>query len=135
GGRLAVCSGNIVRNLSPQAESDDHRGRGIGIGVEADTVLANNVVEGAPRAGIWLGWGEALRDVSATGNVVRDAQIGIAVSVAPGAGKALISDNLISRSRAGAIVGMKWLETATGDLAREGAAQIPGIAVERNHVS
>ena len=102
GGRLAVCSGNIVRNLSPQAESDDHRGRGIGIGVEADTVLANNVVEGAPRAGIWLGWGEALRDVSATGNVVRDAQIGIAVSVAPGAGKALISDNLISRSRAGA---------------------------------
>ena len=135
GGRLAVCSGNVVRNLKFHEDGSETDGRGAGISVEADTVLSNNVVEGAPGAGISIGWGAALRDVSATGNVVRDAGIGIAVSVAPGAGKALIADNLISGARDGAILGMKWRQVATGDLTAEGAEAVPGIAIERNHVS
>lgn len=135
GGRLAVCSGNVVRNLTFREEDGKTQGRGTGISVEADTVLSNNVIEGAPGTGIRIGWGAALRDVAASGNVVRDAGIGIAVSVVPGAGKALIADNLISGAREGAIVGMKWRQVATGDLAREGAEAVPGIAIERNHVS
>ena len=54
------------------------------------------MVENAPNAGIMLGWGRYLRDVAATGNVVRKADIGIAVSVAPGAGTALIANNMIA---------------------------------------
>jgi uncharacterized secreted repeat protein (TIGR03808 family) len=135
GGRLAVCSGNVVRNLTIGEGEGAPDGRGTGISVEADTVLSNNVVEGAPGTGIRIGWGEALRDIAATGNVVRDAGIGIAVSVAPGAGKALVADNLISGTRDGAILGMKWRQVATGDLAREGAEPLPGIAIERNHAS
>ena len=98
-------------------------------------MVANNVVEKAAGAGLSLGWGAALRDVSATGNVVRDADIGIAVSVAPGAGGAVIADNIISNTRNGAIVGMKWLKPATGDMARIGADRFPKLRVDRNYVS
>jgi len=135
GGRLAICSGNIIRNISYRTDPDDPDRRGIGIGVEADTVVSNNLIEGAPRAGLSLGWGAALRDVSATGNVVRDSDIGIAVSVAPGAGGAVIADNLISKTRQGAIVGMEWSNPVTGDLALGGADRFPNLKVERNHVS
>jgi len=135
GGRLAVCSGNIIRNISDSTEPARPGSGGIGIFAEADTVVASNVVEQAARAGLWLGWGAALRDVSATGNVVRETDIGITVSVAPGAGAAVIADNLISKTRAGAIVGMEWSKPATGDLARDGAARFPKLRVERNYVS
>jgi uncharacterized secreted repeat protein (TIGR03808 family) len=67
--------------------------------VEADTAVTGNVVENASTAGIMLGWGNYLRDVAATGNVVRKADIGIAVSVAPGAGTALIANNVIAEAR------------------------------------
>ena len=58
--------------------------------------MTGNVIEDAPTAGIMLGFGEYLRDVAVTGNVVRKADIGIAVSVAPGAGNALIANNMIA---------------------------------------
>jgi len=135
GGRLAVCSGNIIRNISDSTEPARRGSGGIGIFAEADTVVASNVIEKASRVGLWLGWGAALRDVSATGNVVRDSDIGIAVSVAPGAGGAVIADNLISRTRSGAIIGMEWAKAATGDLAQDGAARFPKLRVERNYVS
>ena len=135
GGRLAVCSGNLIRNLFYRGDANDSESRGVGIGVEADTVVANNVIERAPRAGLSLGWGHALRDVSATGNVVRDAGIGIAVSVAPGAGNAVIADNLISGAKKGAIVGMQWLDAVTGDLAQAGTEKFPRLRVERNFAS
>ena len=54
--------------------------------MEADTAVTGNVIENAPTAGIYLGWGRYQRDVSATGNIVRGAGVGIAVSVAAGAG-------------------------------------------------
>ena len=98
GGRLAVVQGNLIRNLVPKrpAGTDPNDGNGIGIGVEADTAVTGNIIENAPVAGISVGWGQYLRDVSVTGNVVRSAGVGIAVSVTPGAGSAVIADNLIS---------------------------------------
>ena len=51
--------------------------------------------------GLKLGWGPYLRDVTATGNVIRRMKIGIGVSVVEGAGPAVISGNLISEASAG----------------------------------
>ena len=124
GGHLAVVSGNIVRNLTS-----------IGIAVEADTTVNANVVDGAPKLGIQIGWGQYLRDVTVTGNVIRGAPVGIGVSVVDGAGSAVISENVIAGADKGAILGMQWGKPASGDLAAGGAAQFPHLMVERNRVS
>jgi uncharacterized secreted repeat protein (TIGR03808 family) len=136
GGRLAVVQGNLIRNLLPRrpAGTDPNDGAGIGIYVEADTAVTGNVVENAPTAGIKLGWGRHLRDVTVTGNVVRDADIGIAVSVADGAGMAVISDNLIAGARRGAILGMDYKNVVTGDLARDDAKRYAQLAISGNRV-
>ena len=136
GGRLAVVQGNLIRNLVPKrpAGTDPNDGNGIGIGIEADTAVTGNVIENAPVSGISVGWGQYLRDVSVTGNVVRGAGVGIAVSVTPGAGSAVIADNLISGTKSGAIVGMDQRRAMTGDLAREGAARYAQLAINGNRV-
>jgi uncharacterized secreted repeat protein (TIGR03808 family) len=136
GGRLAVVQGNLIRNLVPRrpAGTDPGDGAGIGIGVEADTVVSGNVIENAPTIGIAAGWGPYLRDVSVSSNVVRGAGYGIAVSVAPGAGTAMIADNLISGARLGAIVGMEWMKAVTGDLAKDGAARYAQLSIGGNRV-
>lgn len=136
GGRLAVVQGNLIRNLHAKrpAGTDPNDGAGIGIGVEADTAVTGNIIENAPSAGIALGWGQYLRDVSVTGNVVRSAGVGIAVSVTPGAGSAVIADNLISGTKSGAIVGMDQRRPMTGDLAREGATRFAQLAINGNRV-
>jgi uncharacterized secreted repeat protein (TIGR03808 family) len=121
GGRLAVVHGNLIRNVTrrrpPATDPDD--AFAVGIGVEADTAVTANVIENAPTAGIMVGWGPYLRDVTVTGNIVREAGYGIAVSVVPGAGAALIANNLISGASRGALVGMEW-HKAVADLARDG---------------
>ena len=94
---------------------------GAGIAAEADVAITGNVVEDAVW-GLQLGWGPYLRDVTATGNVIRRTRIGIAVSVAEGAGPAIIADNLISGAEQGAILGMRWAEVATAELI-DGAAR------------
>jgi uncharacterized secreted repeat protein (TIGR03808 family) len=136
GGRLAVVQGNLIRNLAARrpAGTDPNDGAGIGIGVEADTVVAGNVVENAPYLGIAAGWGSYLRDVAISGNVVRESGYGVAVSVAPGAGSALVADNLISGAKHGAIVGMEWHRPVTGDLAKEGAARYAQLSISGNRV-
>jgi uncharacterized secreted repeat protein (TIGR03808 family) len=136
GGRLAVVSGNMVRNLTGRGPYPvDPPGFGIGIAIEADAAVTGNVIDGAPRFGIQAGWGPYLRDVTATSNLIRNAPLGIAVSVVDGAGSAVISDNMISGADKGAVVGMRWGETATGDLALSGAGRYPQLLVERNRVS
>jgi uncharacterized secreted repeat protein (TIGR03808 family) len=136
GGRLAVVSGNIVRNLIGKGPyTPDKPGFGIGIAIEADVAATGNIVDGAPLFGMQLGWGPYLRDVAATGNVIRRAPLGIAVTVVDGAGSAVISDNLIAGAASGAVVGMRWAETATGDLALSGADRYPHLLVERNRIS
>ena len=136
GGRLAVVQGNLIRNLVAKrpAGTDPNDGNGIGIGVEADAAVTGNVIENAPVAGISVGWGQYLRDVSVTGNVVRGAGVGIAVSVSPGAGSAVIADNLIAAVKNGAIVGMDQRKPMTGDLAKDGAARYAQLAINGNRV-
>jgi uncharacterized secreted repeat protein (TIGR03808 family) len=136
GGRLAVVTGNLIRNLTPRrpAGTDPADSAGVGIGVEADTAVTGNVIENAPNIGIAIGWGEYLRDVTVSANVIRGADYGIAVSVAPGAGAAVIADNMISGVRRGAIVGMEWNKPVTGDLSSDGAARYAQLSIAGNRV-
>jgi uncharacterized secreted repeat protein (TIGR03808 family) len=132
GGRLAACTGNVIRNLDrprPQGSALS----GIGIHVEADTVVSGNSVDQASGPGLVLGYGAFLRDVLATANMLNACDIGIAVSVAPGAGGASIIDNGISRARRGAIVGMAWDKIVASDLVAE-AAKYPQLAIAGNRV-
>jgi uncharacterized secreted repeat protein (TIGR03808 family) len=97
--------------------------------------VTGNVVENAPMAGIALGYGRYLRDVAATGNVVRRADIGIAVSVAAGAGTALIANNVISETQSGAIIGMDRQKIVTGDLMKGGAERYAQLTLSGNRAS
>jgi uncharacterized secreted repeat protein (TIGR03808 family) len=131
GGRLGICSGNIVKNIrGGPAYPDGNLQIGAGIAAEADVAITGNVVENAVW-GLQLGWGPYLRDVTATGNVIRRTKIGIAVSVVEGAGPAVISDNLISGAEQGAILGTRWVDVATGELIDEAEA-VNGISIGGN---
>jgi uncharacterized secreted repeat protein (TIGR03808 family) len=130
-GRAAVCSGNIIRNLRPNPNQSGHE---FGIKVEADATVSGNVIEGAPWVGILVGWGASLRDVAVQGNVVRDAPIGIGVSIAQGAGSAVIADNVISGASQGAVLGMNFDKPATADLARGGSAP-PQLRISGNQAT
>ena len=136
GGRIAVVQGNIIRNLLPKrpigtAPDDD---AGIGIYVEADTSVSGNVIENAPAFGIVAGWGKYLRDVVITGNVIRNAFVGVGVSVVPGAGTALVNNNMISQTPRGAVVGLDHARTITPDLAAEGAQRFAQVVIGTNAV-
>jgi uncharacterized secreted repeat protein (TIGR03808 family) len=137
GGRLAAVHGNIIRNLLPKrpiatAPDDD---AGIGIYVEADSSVSDNVIENAPSFGIVAGWGKYLRDVAITGNVIRKAYVGIGLSVAAGAGTALVNNNIISESARGAIFGLDHARPVTGDLSIEGAQRFAHLVIGANAVS
>ena len=136
GGRIAVVQGNIIRNLIPKrpigtAPDDD---AGIGIYVEADTSVTGNVIENAPSFGIMAGWGKYLRDVAITGNVIRKTFAGIGVSVAAGAGTALVNNNLISETPRGAVVGHDHGKAVTADLSVEGAQRYAQFVIGSNAV-
>jgi uncharacterized secreted repeat protein (TIGR03808 family) len=136
GGRIAVVQGNIIRNLIPKrpigtAPDDD---AGIGIYVEADTSVTGNVVENAPSFGIIAGWGKYLRDVAISGNVIRNTFVGIGVSVVPGAGTALVNNNMISEAPRGAVVGLDHARPITTDLSAEGAQRYAQVVVGANAV-
>jgi uncharacterized secreted repeat protein (TIGR03808 family) len=136
GGRIAVVQGNIIRNLLPKrpigtAPDDD---AGIGIYVEADTSVSGNVIENAPSFGIVAGWGTYLRDVVISGNVIRKAFVGIGVSVASGAGTALVNNNVISETPRGAVVGLDHIRPITPDLCAEGAQRFAQVMIGTNAV-
>jgi uncharacterized secreted repeat protein (TIGR03808 family) len=135
GGRLATVRGNIVRNCRARIAGAAPDSEGVGIGVEADTAISGNVIENAETAGISVGWGQYMRDVSVTGNVVRACGIGVAVSVAGGAGTAVIADNMLAGSKRGAIIGMEFKKPVTGDLALAGAERFPLLRISGNQVS
>jgi uncharacterized secreted repeat protein (TIGR03808 family) len=135
GGRLATVHGNIVRNLRARIAGAAPEAEGFGIGVEADAAVTGNVIENAQTAGISAGWGQYLRNVAVTGNVVRASGIGVAVSVVAGAGVAVISGNLFAGTTRGAIVGMEWHKPVTGDLALAAAERYPQLKISGNQVS
>jgi uncharacterized secreted repeat protein (TIGR03808 family) len=135
-GRIAVVQGNVVRNLLPKrpigtAPDDD---AGIGIYVEADTSVTGNVVENAPSFGIVAGWGKYLRDVVISGNVIRNTFVGVGVSVAPGAGMALVNNNMISETPRGAVVGLDHARPVTADLSADGAQRFAQVVIGTNAI-
>lgn len=136
GGRIAVVQGNIIRNLIPKrpigtAPDDD---AGVGIYIEADTSVTGNVIENAPSYGIVAGWGKYLRDVVISGNVIRKALAGVGVSVVPGAGTALVNNNMISETPRGAVVGLDHARAVTADLSADGAQRFAQVVVGGNAV-
>jgi uncharacterized secreted repeat protein (TIGR03808 family) len=136
GGRIAVVQGNIIRNLIPKrpigtAPDDD---AGVGIYVEADSSVTGNVIENAPSYGIVAGWGKYLRDVVISGNVIRKALAGVGVSVVPGAGTALVNNNMISETPRGAVVGLEHARAVTTDLTADGAQRFAQVVVGANAV-
>jgi uncharacterized secreted repeat protein (TIGR03808 family) len=135
GGRLASVTGNVVRNLTLAGPYQHEVGFGIGIAAEADTLISGNVVEDAPRWGLQIGWGPYLRNVVANGNVVRKAPVGCAVSVADGAGTAVITDNVFQAVTEGAVLGFEWEKKVSGELADGGGPPYPQLTVERNRIS
>ena len=96
--------------------------------------MTGNVIETVKGAGIAAGWGPSLRDVTITGNLVRGADVGIAVSVVPEAGTVVIANNLIADTPLGAIVGREWDKTVTGDLSKEGADRYAQLSIDGNRV-
>jgi uncharacterized secreted repeat protein (TIGR03808 family) len=129
GGRLAVVQGNLIRNLFLRKDAESH---GVGIAVEADSVVTGNVIEGSAAYGIMIGWGRYLRDVSVTDNLIRNTLIGIGVSVDPAAGTALITNNLITGAKDGAIRAMSGPTAIGPDLVKASAEAYPNLAVYAN---
>ena len=134
GGRLGVVQGNLIRNLVRQQPPGSDPHDTIGISVEADTVVNGNIIESTKGIGIQAGWGPYLRDVTIAANIVRNTDYGIAVSVASGAGAAVIANNLVSGTPLGAIVGKEWAKTVTGDLSKEGAERYAQLSIDGNRV-
>jgi uncharacterized secreted repeat protein (TIGR03808 family) len=132
-GRLAVASGNILRNLfrRPDALSGEIN-RGVGIGVEADAAVTGNVVEAAEFAGIVIGYGAYLRDVLCSSNVVRRCGYGVAVSVASGAGAAQIVNNILSDCRRGRIVGFDREKPISEELAQATSRRFAHLTIQGN---
>lgn len=127
GGRLAVVQGNLVRNLVRRDGA-----HGLGIGVEADAIVSANVIEQAAGLGIQVGWGKFLRDVTATGNVIRSARIGIGISAVPQAGYAFVTNNMITGFADSAIRAMDHAKPLGKDLAHASSEAFRNMAVFGN---
>jgi uncharacterized secreted repeat protein (TIGR03808 family) len=135
GGRLATVQGNIVRNLKTEGPYPaEVAGFGYGIAIEADTTATGNTIENAPKAGFLVGWGEFMRNIVITGNVVRKANTGVQLTVVEGTGKAVITDNIFDEIKGSAIGGFRWADQVTGDLAK-GGDMPKNVVIERNQVS
>jgi uncharacterized secreted repeat protein (TIGR03808 family) len=135
GGRLTVCSNNLVRNIHENAPyPDDQHVFGTGILAEADIAITGNVIERTSRFGMLLGWGEYLRNVTASSNIIRDTKTGFYVSVVEGAGQVSISNNVVARASRG-IVGYRWQEAVTGDMIKEGARNFANISLQGNRLA
>jgi len=132
-GRLAVVQGNLIRNLI-RGRPDGGNAAALGIGVEADTVVNANVIENVQGIGIQAGWGPYLRNVAVTANIVRGTDYGITVSVVPGAGTAVVANNIVSDSRLGAIVGTEWNKVVAQYLDGDGGERYTQLSIGGNSV-
>jgi uncharacterized secreted repeat protein (TIGR03808 family) len=117
GGRLATCSGNVVR-----------RCKGFGIFAEAETAITGNAVEAAIDFGIALGWSFASKTLTAANNTVVGCGRGITYSVAEGAEPPMIVNNRIAASRKEAIAAMTFHDLAGGE-------PPPGAVIAGNMIS
>jgi uncharacterized secreted repeat protein (TIGR03808 family) len=136
GGRLAVCSGNLVRRVRKGfAPKGKEIIGGFGIHVEAEASVTGNVIETVSDTALSLGWSWGMRNLVATGNMIRDADIGIGVSLVPKERNVVISGNVIAGIRKGAVIGTEYGKTVTGDLTQGIDRRASGIRVEGNAVS
>jgi uncharacterized secreted repeat protein (TIGR03808 family) len=140
GGRLAVCANNIVRRARRRT-TVGFKGLigGRGVLVEAECAVTGNVFEDCELVGMQIGWSWAMRNLIATGNVIRNCGIGAQVSVVQQQGttdkrNALIASNLFSGCKGGAIIGMEWDKPVTGDLTKAADTRAAGIRIEGNQV-
>ena len=134
GGQVAVCTGNIVRNITATSAVNPDT-RGAGIYAEAETVVSANTVVNVAGIGIGAGFGPFRRNVVVTGNTISAVATGIAVSVVdePPAGPVSITNNQVTGASSG-IVGMRWDEVTEPDLAKN-FANYPQVLVSGNQVS
>jgi uncharacterized secreted repeat protein (TIGR03808 family) len=130
GGRLAVIQGNLIRNLVRREQEPEDK-RGDGIAVEADAVVTGNTIENAATSGIMIGWGRYMRDVTATSNLIRNARVGIGVTGDTGAGAVMITANMISGAKDGAIRAHKLGQPYGPDLALS-RTENARVLIERN---
>ncbi len=132
-GRLATVTGNIIRNCTRKAHiGDGEIGGGIGVKAEGEISITGNVIDAADYAGIEIGWGEALKGAVVSNNYIKAPNMGIAVSVAPGAGDATIIGNAIIGAKL-PIAGTKWQDVATADLSKNASAY-PNLKISNNTV-
>lgn len=134
-GRLAVCSGNIVRNIRERSEVNPDT-KPLGIYAEAETSIIGNSIDNVPGIGIMAGNGAYLRDVVIADNVLYAVKTGIAVSVvrSPSPGPVSITGNIINDPLDFAIVGMEWDKVVVEDLVKD-AARYPHVTVADNAVA
>ncbi len=114
GGQIAVCSGNIVRNIAPRSEVNPDTVP-LGIAAEAEAAITGNTVHNVPGLAILAGYGPFLRNVLIGSNTVSECDLGIGVSVVEGAGSVHIAGNLVN-ARQHAVVGLAWAEIVETDL-------------------
>ncbi|AMJ59205.1 TIGR03808 family TAT-translocated repetitive protein [Bosea sp. PAMC 26642] len=135
GGRLSVFANNIIRNAQKGfAPKGKEPVGGVGVHVEAEASITGNVIENASETGISLGWSWAMRNLVATGNMVRRTGIGISVSLVPKERNCLIANNVIAEASRGAVVGTEYGKVVTGDLTKAADARAAGVRVENNAI-
>ncbi len=135
GGRLSVFANNIIRNAQKGfAPKGKELIGGMGVHVEAEAAVTGNVIENASEIGISLGWSWGMRNLVATGNMVRKTGIGISVSLVPKERNALIANNVIAEASKGAVVGTEYGKVVTGDLTKAADQRAAGVRVENNAV-
>ncbi len=100
GGRLTVCTGNLLRNVTKKTvaagQATQYLTSGIGIVVEADAAVTGNVIEQVAAIGVMLGTNGFTRDLLCNDNLIRATPIGIGFSKESGAGKVFIASNMVS---------------------------------------
>jgi uncharacterized secreted repeat protein (TIGR03808 family) len=132
GGQLAVCSGNIVRNIAERSQVNPNT-TPFGIYAEAETVISGNTVQNVPGTGYGAGYGPYLRNVVITGNIAQNIAIGIGVSVVDGAGAVHIADNVIAGATRHAIAGLAWNEIVEPDLLAN-AGRFANVSMGENRI-
>jgi uncharacterized secreted repeat protein (TIGR03808 family) len=134
GGQVAVCTGNLVRNITATSAVNPDT-RGVGIYAEAETVVSANTVNAVAGFGIVAGYGPFRRNVVVSGNTIASVTWGIGVSVVDEApsGSVSVTNNQISGATDAAIVGMRWEDMVERDLAAN-AGKYPGVTVAGNQL-
>lgn len=133
-GQLAVCTGNIVRNITATSAVNPDT-RGVGIFAEAETVISANTVTSVAGFGIVAGFGPFRRNVVVTGNTISAVTYGIGVSVVEEApsGAVSVTNNQISGATDGGIVGMRWEDLVEADL-QANASRYAQLSVSGNQL-